>query len=825
MFLLFLVLLSVIMLFFTFSSFSDKKRIFVLLAESVSVFLCLFAIVSAVLWMFNLFTIEFCVLTVTIIATIAFAIVYYKIGRNKKDFFSIGPIRTDYSIIIDRSIIIVATLLSLGAYSTIGIGYNDGNARNQAISIINNQNSLQFVIDEYGEIEPGSVYEYYFFKTISEIGGDNFTADYLTKHIDSEEGKTSEMLGEYGSNPVYPSILALSGTLLGTKRMAFVQAVFAFCLFVFADEILRILGCDWKLRSALVLLIGVSPVYVYCNHTTLAEPLLGFCIITFMYFLLCKKDRLQILSVLGAITFSVIHSGVYIILPLFLILYWMYYVHTGKFRHLLSSGVMIIGYVISYIFLNITAYENTVINYRLGMPFLGNKTYIYVIIIFAVTLLVGVILSIIVKTADLNKLNEFKKKNCSKIFKILMAICAIIPIPVIAFIVIQNSYSFEEFLKITFVAFVVCSGLIIIPYIIFRLVSARYHAGIREASIIVVFAYTIILYSCVMRTMIDGYYYGARYLSSFIPFIVLTAGIMLKALKNEEKYFIPVIGILIMLIPYTSVLQNTRTETRFDNDIYEDVMEVVEKNADENTIVLVENELLKYYYFPLLQSSDARIFPIEEGYIEYLCKGINDFTSKVIYITDDKGNEYAAKGDVKYLNYNIQNKSLAKNTSTFLGLPNTFSEGKGSKIQVLEIDALYKIVNYDLFDDMEINDFDLSVKSVEITDEGMAHIIVSLTDGSKLYHNDKFSLSYHLEYENAEDEYENPRINFGSVTSVDYLIDVDLESQPEDVTVVIDVVEEGVAWYSYEHKVPIIVFNETKQGWEYKTYKFFTKLK
>ena len=82
-----------------------------------------------------------------------------------------------------------------------------------------------------------------------------------------------------------------------------------------------------------------------------------------------------------------------------------------------------------------------------------------------------------------------------------------------------------------------------------------------------------------------------------------------------------------------------------------------------------------------------------------------------------------------------------------------------------------------------------------------------------------------MEYENAEDEYEQQRILFGPLTIDDYLIDVDLASQPEDVTVVIDVVEEGVAWYSYEHKVPVIVFNETDEGWEYKTYNFFTKLK
>ena len=159
-----------------------------------------------------------------------------------------------------------------------------------------------------------------------------------------------------------------------------------------------------------------------------------------------------------------------------------------------------------------------------------------------------------------------------------------------------------------------------------------------------------------------------------------------------------------------------------------------------------------------------------------------------------------------------------------LGLPNGFHKKEVGQIEVLELDALHRMVNYDLFEDMEMEDFDLTVKKVEITDEGLAHIIVSLTDGTNVYHNDRFMLSYHLEYDNANDVFDNPRINFGSITTDDYLVDVDLSSQPEDVTVVIDIVEEGVQWYSYDYKVPVILFTKNNNVWEYKLYYFYTKL-
>lgn len=825
MFVLLLVVLDVLMLFFTFSSFSDKKRIFVFLAESISVFLCLYSLTSAFMWAFEIFTVEFCLLAVTVFVTAFLAIVYFKSGRKVAEFFSFGEIKLDRNVIINRIIIIIATLISLGAYSTIGIGYNDGNAYAQTISILNGQNSREFVVDEYEKIAPDSPYEYYFFDSVSNINREDFTASYRIDHDYTLEGKQEIMIGEYGSNPVYPSLLALAASIFGTQRMAYIQVFFAFCVFVFVNEILRVLKCDWKLRSLLVLLLSVSPIVVYCNHTALIEPLLGFCMVMFMYYLLCKKDKFQILSALGVITFAFLHSSVFTMIPLFLVLYWMHFIHTGKMRHLISSGIMIVGYVFSFIFLNVTAYENTSINYRLGIPFFGKYYFSFVIIIFVITFVAGLILALLFKKIDSNKIKEFEKGIGCKIFKILVAIAAFVPIPAIIALIILKCYTFQDFLSITFIVFIVCSGVLLIPFILFRLIFAKYPVGIKEASAIVMFIYSVVLYSCVMKPMLEGYYYYSRYISTFIPFVIILSGMMLRLLKKEEKYFIPIIGIIIMLFPYTSSLLDSRAETRFDSSILKDVMDYVEDNSDDNTVVFVEKNIMKYLYYPLLSLEGVNVYPAEPGYFELFCNSTGDYTSRVIYISDDMGNEYVSKGNLKYLKYSIPKISTYNETSVILGLPNEFTDRAGRKIQIIEFDALYQMLDNNSFEEMDFDDLDLTIDRIEITQNGLAHIIVSLTDKSKIYRNENLALSYHLEYENAEDEYEQPRIQFGPLTIDDYLIDVDLANQPEDVTVVIDVVEEGVAWYSYDNKVPVIVFNETDEGWEYKTYNFFTKLK
>lgn len=825
MFVLFLALLNVLMLFFIFSSFSDKKRIFVTLAESGSVFLCLYSIISAALWVFEVFSVEFCLLTVTIVVTVVFMFAYYKSRKRGTKFFAVAEIKIDYGTLVNRIIIVIATLLSVGAYSTFGIGFNDGNAQVQALSIVSGQRELNFEIDEYENIEPESRYKYYFYDRISDFDTDNFTANYRLLNVDTQEGKVEKMIGEFGSNPVYPSILSLSAILFGIKRMSFIQAVFAFCLFVFVDEILRELKCDWKLRSVLVMLLGVSPEIVYCNHTTLIEPIIGFCMIVFMYFLLCKKGKQQMLSVLGAITFAFLHTSVYTMLPLFLILYWIYFVHTGKIRHLLSSGLMIIGYVLSFGFLNIVAPENTAINYKLGIPFLGEYYYLFVIIISVLAVVFGVFLSIVMKKFASEKLAEFKKNAGKRIFKILMAIFSAAVIPVTIIVVIQKCYTFQNFLSVTIISFTVCTGVLLIPYILFRLISTKYNIGIKEASVVFAFVYTVILYSCVMKVMLKGYYYEARYISSFIPFVIILAGMMLRLLKKEEKYFIPIIGIIVLLTPYTTFLLGSDVETRFDKEMLEDVTEIVSKNVDKDTVVFVEKNLLKYLYFPVKYSTDANVYPIEPTYIEAFCKGLNDYDSKVIYITNNEGDKYSERGKELYINNNIQKKPFKVEASALLGLPYKSYDRDCGTLQILEMDSLYYLLDYNLYPSMDISDIDLSVNNIEIDDNGIAHINVSLSDGTKMYRNERFNLSYHLEYENEEDVYDLPRTEIGSLVLKNYMLDVDLDNQPEDVTVVIDIVEEGVQWYSWKNKVPVIVFTKNDDSWNYNIYKFYTKLK
>ena len=69
--------------------------------------------------------------------------------------------------------------------------------------------------------------------------------------------------------------------------------------------------------------------------------------------------------------------------------------------------------------------------------------------------------------------------------------------------------------------------------------------------------------------------------------------------------------------------------------------------------------------------------------------------------------------------------------------------------------------------------------------------------------------------ENGYSIFDLPRTNTGKLITGDYSFDFDLSKQNGDMTVVFDVVEGGVAWYSYTNDVPAVEFTKGDDGWNY----------
>ena len=194
----------------------------------------------------------------------------------------------------------------------------------------------------------------------------------------------------------------------------------------------------------------------------------------------------------------------------------------------------------------------------------------------------------------------------------------------------------------------------------------------------------------------------------------------------------------------------------------------------------------------------------------------NERKSKVLYITDRNGDAYLESGKILYLRKNTANIIEEENYSKITGLPSRFSEVDNGIIQVLEFDSTEDMLKPKNFEEFDIDNMNLRVTDVEIDEDETAYISVSVSDVKDMFYDEKNNLSFHLEYENSEDRYDNYRIPLGPYVYGDYVIELDLSENEENTKLILDVVEENVMWYSTDHDVPAVDFIYTGEGWTYK---------
>ncbi|MBQ2183835.1 MAG: hypothetical protein II399_04295 [Lachnospiraceae bacterium] len=84
-----------------------------------------------------------------------------------------------------------------------------------------------------------------------------------------------------------------------------------------------------------------------------------------------------------------------------------------------------------------------------------------------------------------------------------------------------------------------------------------------------------------------------------------------------------------------------------------------------------------------------------------------------------------------------------------------------------------------------------------------------------MLYDEKYNLSFHLEYENSEDIFENYRIPLGSYIYGDYVIELDLSENEKNTRLITDIVEENVMWYSDNNEVPTVDFIHSNEVWTY----------
>lgn len=793
----------------------NNNKVHMVLAEAVSVFFMLYVLLTAVLYAFGMYSLKRCeVLSVIVSALIC--VVSALVKRRKPVIEKIQI--TKYSVIT----IIIITLcmsLSVGNYEAYGMGQDEGAYQIEAINILEGKPAWNQSIDEWklmGDEDRDTFIDY---STWFLAGFDAYypLKDYFEeiqdiKFLGIKEPSENDFSGYFHGIPAYPSFLALSAGVFGIKHMAWGNVILFMCSLIFLNEIMSALGTKRGLKNILLILLGVSPEIVWINMSTLTEAGILLILLSFLYHLIVNKDTFkEKLAVLSILTFSVYHVSIYTMMPLFVLLMWGYGIFRKKKKYFRYATEIIVGYLLGFVFMARINPRYTLKNYTLAIKFIDNE-HLLILIIF-LTCIVCISVSAVLLLIN-SKIKTISVKKTVIVMKYIISLSVIMMIAVSGYGIISNVINGKSDIN-TNMAFAVLTGIAIYPVTLIILLLGKYENNYNSITILAMFEWCVVIYSLIMRRNIAYFYYYSRYLAPFIPIILLMAALMLNGKKKSLSIAVPILSVIICL-PFQFFLHTNRDDSRMDWDTLESVMDYARDNFSEDTVLVMDRDLLPYFYFPVRAVTDACILPAEMNISSP--NGIG--TSKNwFYLTKTEIEDSTNR--VFEREYTVSEDTL-ENRIPILNIPTYFKKESFSLI-LFDYDEYIADSEY-----YNINSSDLRLENIECNEDGEISLVVSGITGDtnkSYYSNGNHFVSFHIIDENTGDviSYDNFRYFVGYLVTDRITMDVDLDDYLNEektdkagLIVAVDIVEEGSRWLSWEKdNIPKVAFTyDINDGWK-----------
>lgn len=820
-----ILILNLVLLFFAFNGTDENKKWDIILAEAISAFFGVFTISSGILWILSQYSLENNLMLSTIADILIVSASFFISRKRKINVFKLKNNAFNYKWLISRAVIILVCIMSFGSYATFGIGRNDGNALIQAYSQYKGNYSSEYSVAEMDGIIDDSEYSEYFEETVINLDTTDFTGEYWYEDKAITKGDEivhyKELKGSYGNNPVYSSLLELGMVLFGMTNANCINVIVMFCMLMFMDGIFIRIRCRWSLRTLLIALFGVVPLVVYSNHTAIVEVLMMFNIVAMFYYLNDDATHRQLLTIIYVTTLMMLNVSSFILMPVILVMLWIKYFRSNKKTVIIISSLSTVGYGLSYLLLMVTARSNTFTVYRQVLVFLKeNQVTMMVVTCIILALIISLIMSLVVKGKISEKINAFITQRGKKLFKILLVICTSIAIIMTVIMSILECNEYSEVTMLTFPSIMILTGIVIVPVIIAGIMMMRYSLGMEEIQLLTFFAYGVLIYSVIARPIIESYYFEARFLLVFMPVIIITAGIMLRSLK-ADSWYIPAIAIILIFIPYSTILMDNKVETRIEKDNLLNVIEEIEAKED-GSVVLLDDSLMKEFYHLIDLSTELAVYPFKDDIRALIAKDSDILGKKVLLITSQSNAPYEEVGNVVYSNRN-KKTSLTKK-SPILSLPSDYKVTEEDYIQIIEFDDYSELLSEEdcINGNFTYNRIFWKINDI-IIEDNVAEVKLSLTyRPDVLYYNaEEMAISYHLEYEDEMlNTYDHKRTEIGCdqfINGFDKTLEIPLEKiEDDEVIAIIDIVRDGKDWYSWRHKdCPVIRFSNSEEGWQY----------
>lgn len=585
------------------------KNILSILILSLSSFIILYIINSAVLFYIDKFSVP---ATCAMVAAESLVICIILMLCGKRPAMHCSLI----DAVIPGAIFLLMLPVVFGKFGFYGMGQDQGVYQTKAIALIEGYNQNVYELSETRDMNEDQKNEYVY--GISEQYG------FYTNPYNDEV-----ITGVFHGINTYPAVLAWWGTMFGYANMTGVNTLLFLCGIVLIYGVARILSVSRAGAGVAAFLYAFSPIVLWVNKSTLSEAVTNVIFLLYLYFLLDRKNKkMVLLSSFAVVAFAVFHVSIYVIMPLFTIVYIAMYFLTGNKLYLVANIISAIGYKLGYIMMLHIAEGYTNGNYafvqRLGvsaakMPLLATIAVTFVVVISVAFMFVPVRRGNEQIAGDgllSHTIFDYRwlQIGLAWLMRILVVLCAL-------YAYRMTKHSVYSYVNATMYAFVAATAIVVIPFILF-MVFFRAKTVFQNKILIplyFIFLYCCIMYSTVFSPFVTYYNYYSRYISVYISTALLFGVCLLECVLTSVKqkrmtvknrkivvYGIVVAISLVLYTRYDIFMISHQDETRMQ---WSTVSEV-SSQLKESDALIIDGELKNYLFYTTKYISKNRVYPV-----------------------------------------------------------------------------------------------------------------------------------------------------------------------------------------------------------------------
>ena len=598
-------------------------KLFILrnIAVGSALFICSFLIISQTLFALAIYSLTTTFLLISLIAIIAISCVFFVKYKTIRAVISIDKIRY---LPLSLLVIVAAGLVFTWLKSDIqGMGSDQGVYQQNAIIMANGIESNVLTFKEYDILE--SDYDRQLF--LQRLAEQRFTdiGKYIILH---NENRGTIEPGAYPPNSAIlhgfqnvPAILSVSAMTFGIEHMMhgltlpYITAIIL--IYIMLNVNLSLSKLTTSIATAVFM---ISPSVLMTSKAALTEIYLALIITLFLFLLTSKDKKYSYLLWIPVSAFAFTHVSIYIIMPMFVILFIGLALQKKDLGAWASGVLSLLLYGAGFLVMSYSSPEYTFDHYyffmfifnSLGMN-IGRDSTQFLPVFSVISAMLVVFGFIYYNFFYRNRKGIDISKHIASVFMFVMVLCILMIFYRWYNITNYNPSHLRGMIttipNLPIFAYAFGTGFVLLAAVVIRVLTRdKALAAENVMPITFMLLYTVVIYSAFIRTYITRYYYETRYLVPYIPVIVAMGAVSIDKLRVWSKTAVAILS-AVVLLPFASALAVNQDFSRMEFRAYGTIIETV-RSFEPGSVIVINSELSLSIFNEISMTSDHYAFPV-----------------------------------------------------------------------------------------------------------------------------------------------------------------------------------------------------------------------